>query len=373
MPGFSATPCATMPGSVSSATTRYETSPAPLLVPPESSTTSAAARPRAAAARSATASSATMPKRRGLAAQLAHGVGEHLRVRVVDPRGLHRLAGRDDLVARGDDGHHGPAPHVHGRPRRSRPARRCRGWSGPGPRRSTVSPAVMSVPANDTPLPAVIARRIRSSYPTASGSPPARRRRRPPPSRRRRRRAASCRPWRWPRHGRGARRWPARSRCEAPRRRGARGAAPLPTRRRCRPPPRRSRPRSSGRTTARPPATPRRRRARAPGRRRARRARCRRGEASTAARKRRSASSRSRTCRNCSCPGPPKPLATGSVIEPDVHVGAGRETLRCRRPRSRSRRPWSWTRAARRRTSTAAPRGPAPAAPGRSPAGRSAS
>ena len=34
-----------------------------------------------------------------LAAQLPHGVGEHLRVGVVDLGGLHRLAGRDDLVA----------------------------------------------------------------------------------------------------------------------------------------------------------------------------------------------------------------------------------------------------------------------------------
>ncbi len=33
LPGLSATPCATMPGSTSSATTRCETSPAPLLVP----------------------------------------------------------------------------------------------------------------------------------------------------------------------------------------------------------------------------------------------------------------------------------------------------------------------------------------------------
>ena len=36
------------------------------------------------------------------------------------------------------------------------------------PRRSTVSPAVISVPANDTPLPAVTARPIRSSRPRAS-------------------------------------------------------------------------------------------------------------------------------------------------------------------------------------------------------------
>ena len=49
-----------------------------------------------------------------LAAQLAHGVGEDLRVRVVDARRLHRLAGRDDLVAGREDGDDRPAPDVHG-------------------------------------------------------------------------------------------------------------------------------------------------------------------------------------------------------------------------------------------------------------------
>src|ERR1700723_4442002 len=41
LPGLSATPCATIPGSANSETTRYDTSPAPLLVPPDINTTSA--------------------------------------------------------------------------------------------------------------------------------------------------------------------------------------------------------------------------------------------------------------------------------------------------------------------------------------------
>ena len=41
LPGLRATPCATIPGCINSATTRYDTSPAPLLVPPESRTISA--------------------------------------------------------------------------------------------------------------------------------------------------------------------------------------------------------------------------------------------------------------------------------------------------------------------------------------------
>ena len=80
------------------------------------------------AARSMSSGDDAEPTR--LAAQLAHGVGEHLRVRVVDARRLHRLAGRDDLVAGREDRDDRLAPDVDRRRRRSPRARRCRGWSG---------------------------------------------------------------------------------------------------------------------------------------------------------------------------------------------------------------------------------------------------
>ena len=50
-----------------------------------------------------------------LAAELAHGIGQHLGVRVVDLCRLHRLAGSDDLVAGGDDGDDRLSPDVDGR------------------------------------------------------------------------------------------------------------------------------------------------------------------------------------------------------------------------------------------------------------------
>ena len=65
LPGFNATPWATMPGSSSSATTRYDTSPAPLLVPPDSSTTSANESAWRRRACSGPAASGAMPRRRG--------------------------------------------------------------------------------------------------------------------------------------------------------------------------------------------------------------------------------------------------------------------------------------------------------------------
>ena len=89
-----------------------------------------------------------------LAAELAHGIGEHLGVRVVDLRRLHRLAGRDDFVAGGEDGDDRLSPDVDASRRRSRPARRCRGWSAADRGEARSRPPVMSVPANDTPLPA---------------------------------------------------------------------------------------------------------------------------------------------------------------------------------------------------------------------------
>ena len=60
LPGLSATPCATMPGSSRRLTIRYEMSPAPFDVPPEKITTSCS-RPRASACASASSVSGTMP------------------------------------------------------------------------------------------------------------------------------------------------------------------------------------------------------------------------------------------------------------------------------------------------------------------------
>ena len=134
------------------------------------------------------------------------------------------------------------------------------------PRRNTVSPAVMSVPANDTPLPAVTARPTRNSLPATSAcstitTASAPRGIMPPVA------MATASP---------SRRWSsARRPCESLRRPGARRAGPLPTRRTCLRRPPRSRPRWSDRTTARPRAKPRRRRARARAPRRERHARCR--------------------------------------------------------------------------------------------------
>ena len=91
------------------------------------------------------------------------------------------------------------------------------------------------------------------------------------------------------------------------RRRAARRAALPRTRRTCLRRRRRSHRRSSDRTTARRRARRRRRPARGRARRRAAPSRRRAASRSSAARKRRSASSRSRTWRNCSC----------SRIEPD--------------------------------------------------------
>src|SRR5262249_55901167 len=64
LPGLRATPCATMPGRPSLATTRYDTSPAPLDVPPESSTTSHA-HARRKALSTFSSSSGTIPSRAG--------------------------------------------------------------------------------------------------------------------------------------------------------------------------------------------------------------------------------------------------------------------------------------------------------------------
>jgi hypothetical protein len=55
------------------------------------------------------------PEARRLAAKLPHGVSEHLRVRVVDFRRLHGLAGSDDLVAGRKDGDDRLSPDVDSR------------------------------------------------------------------------------------------------------------------------------------------------------------------------------------------------------------------------------------------------------------------
>jgi hypothetical protein len=47
-----------------------------------------------------------------LATQLSHGVGEDLGIRVVDLCRLHRLTGRDDLIAGGEDGDDRLSPDV---------------------------------------------------------------------------------------------------------------------------------------------------------------------------------------------------------------------------------------------------------------------
>ena len=79
--------------------------------------------PRAAVRAARRHRRARCPKPR-LAAELAHGVGQHLRVRVVDVRRLHRLAGRDDLVAGRDDRDDRLSPDVNAWRRRSPRARR---------------------------------------------------------------------------------------------------------------------------------------------------------------------------------------------------------------------------------------------------------
>ena len=65
LPGFSATPCTTMPGAPSFATMRCERSPAPFEVPPLSTTASQSASARRNAASSTASSSAKAPNATG--------------------------------------------------------------------------------------------------------------------------------------------------------------------------------------------------------------------------------------------------------------------------------------------------------------------
>ena len=63
LPGFSATPCAMMPGLPSRAMMRWETSPAPFEVPPDSTSMSLSASALRIAASSAASSSAIAPRK----------------------------------------------------------------------------------------------------------------------------------------------------------------------------------------------------------------------------------------------------------------------------------------------------------------------
>ena len=110
LPGLSATPWATMPGSRSACTTRYEMSPAPLDVPPENTTMSDSS-PCASAAASASSSSRNDAQMHGFAAQFLDRRADDRGVGVVHGAGAQRLTGRDDLVAGREDRDARPTAH----------------------------------------------------------------------------------------------------------------------------------------------------------------------------------------------------------------------------------------------------------------------
>ncbi len=102
-----------------------------------------------------------------LAAELPHAVGEHLRVGVVDLRRPHRIAWRDDLVAGRDDRDDRLSPDIDfGHANRREHAGVATGEQLSAAKHRLAG--VMSVPANEIPLPAVTALAMRSSPSRAS-------------------------------------------------------------------------------------------------------------------------------------------------------------------------------------------------------------
>ena len=275
-------------------------------------------------ARSASTSSWCDAETTRLATELANGVGQHLRVRVVDARGLHRLARWNDLVAGRKDRDDRLAPDVD------------RGDADRGEDACVAAGEDLSAP----------------QHRFAGGDVGAGERDAAARTRDQRRRPASATPLRRADvrvldhdDGIGAARHHAAGRDRDSLARverlvcwhdarvnhfvgeRARGAGPLPTRRRCPRRSRRNRPRSSDRTTARPRATSRRRRARGRGPRRAESARC------LAARDRSQRGSAARPRRDRGPGGTAPALPAGAF-------GEGRLTHRARhRPRLRRRSP----------------------------------
>ena len=145
LPGLSATPWATTPGSRSACTTRYEMSPAPLEVPPENTTTSDS-RPCASAAASAASSSRMTPRCTGTPPS--------------SPTAAPMIAALESYTAPGRSGSPGatislPVEKIATRGRRKTATSRTPSAASTPisrdvsccPARSTVSPRAMSVPA----------------------------------------------------------------------------------------------------------------------------------------------------------------------------------------------------------------------------------
>ena len=112
LPGFSATPCTRMPGSPRRATALYETSPAPLEVPPDRMTRSVCSRAWRSVSSSAASSSGTMPSGTGSPPSSSSGRRDRGGVAVVHRARANRSARRDDLVAGGEHRDPRPAPDL---------------------------------------------------------------------------------------------------------------------------------------------------------------------------------------------------------------------------------------------------------------------
>ena len=112
LPGLSATPWMMIPGRSSRPTAWWARSPAPFEVPPESRTMSEA---RACSSRAPQLVEVVPAdaQRHGLATLLRDRGAEDRGVGIVDLAGPDRLARRNQLVARGDDGDGWPAMDRH--------------------------------------------------------------------------------------------------------------------------------------------------------------------------------------------------------------------------------------------------------------------
>ena len=150
LPGLSATPCATMPGSASSATTRYDRSPAPLRRAAREQHHVGRRQRLPSAARSAPASSGTIPSGTGSPPSSRTASARTVRVAVVDRAAADRLAGRRPARRRWRGSRPAAGATTDTRPRPIAASTPVSRQVSTSPARSTVSPRPMSVPAKVT-------------------------------------------------------------------------------------------------------------------------------------------------------------------------------------------------------------------------------
>ena len=113
LPGFSATPCAMMPGLPSRAMMRWETSPAPFDVPPDSTSMSLASSALRIADSSCASSSGMAPRNTASPPFSADRRGDDRAVGVVDRGRAQRLARLHQFIAGREDGDARPARDGH--------------------------------------------------------------------------------------------------------------------------------------------------------------------------------------------------------------------------------------------------------------------